>query len=158
VNTTYNRLLSGSLFLAGAQLEKLLRGQKAVRTHPHWAAFVKRQGSRAMAYSIKHGRGQNAPSERRETATACLERVKELQAKGELELKVYDRAGAEITVIELERLSGKEMIWRSRIQRSVSIFSRNCIDPIVSTTAMRSREAATNARSDLLGCIIFFCA
>jgi hypothetical protein len=63
-----------------------------------------------MAYSIKHGTDQNAPSERRETATACLERVKELQSQREPEIKVYDRAGAEITVVELERLSGRELI------------------------------------------------
>ncbi|WP_424363355.1 hypothetical protein [Methylocystis parvus] len=63
-----------------------------------------------MAYSIKHGTDQNATSERRETATACLERVRELQSQREPEIKVYDRGGTEITIIELERLSGKELI------------------------------------------------
>jgi hypothetical protein len=63
-----------------------------------------------MAYSVKHGADQNAPSERRETATACLERVKELRSKHEPEIKIYDRAGTQITIIELERLSGKELI------------------------------------------------
>ncbi len=63
-----------------------------------------------MAYSIQHGTDQNAPAERRETATSCLERVKELQSKQEPNIKIFDRAGTELTVVELERLSGKELI------------------------------------------------
>lgn len=63
-----------------------------------------------MPYSVKHGTDQDTPPERRETATACLERVKELQSKQEPDIKIYDRAGREITVVELERLSGKELI------------------------------------------------
>ena len=63
-----------------------------------------------MAYSIKHGEEQNAPPERRETATACLERVRELQSDQKPHIKIFDRAGVELTVVELERLSGKELI------------------------------------------------
>ena len=63
-----------------------------------------------MAYAIKHGTDTNASPERSETATACLERVKALKAEQEPNIKIYDRAGTEITVAELERFSGKELI------------------------------------------------
>jgi hypothetical protein len=62
-----------------------------------------------MAYSIKHGNDQNARTERLETATSCLERVKALQTQGEI-IKIFNREGNEITPSELERLSGKELI------------------------------------------------
>lgn len=63
-----------------------------------------------MAYAIKHGTDQNAQTERLETATACLERVKALEAEHEPNIKILNREGAEITPIELERLSGNELI------------------------------------------------
>jgi hypothetical protein len=63
-----------------------------------------------MAYTVKRAAAPNAPSERLETATACLERVKALQAEHEPDIGVYDREGRELTVLELERLSAKELI------------------------------------------------
>jgi hypothetical protein len=63
-----------------------------------------------MAYSIEHGADQKTTPERCETATACLERIKKLQSEQAPNIKVYDRSGAEITILELERLSGKELI------------------------------------------------
>lgn len=63
-----------------------------------------------MAYALKHGPDPNAPAERSETATACLERVRALQSQQEPNIKIYDRDGVEITTVELERLSGKELI------------------------------------------------
>jgi hypothetical protein len=95
---------------AGVQQGRLLRGREGRSATPALGGLRRSVESAIMAYSIKHGTDQNAPSERRETATACLERVKELQSEREREIKVYDRVGAEITVIELERLSGKELI------------------------------------------------
>jgi hypothetical protein len=59
-----------------------------------------------MAYAIKHG----TETERLETATACLERAKALLAEHEPNIKVFTRDGAEISILELERLSGKELI------------------------------------------------
>jgi hypothetical protein len=67
-------------------------------------------GSVAMAYSINHGIYRNARTERLETATACLERVKALQTQGETIIRIFNREGVEITPMELERLSGKELI------------------------------------------------
>ncbi len=63
-----------------------------------------------MAYAIKHGADPDAKTERPETATACLERVKILQAEHEPNIKVFNREGVEITTTALERLSGKELI------------------------------------------------
>ncbi len=63
-----------------------------------------------MAYAIKHGTDPNVKTERLETATACLERAKALEAEHEANIKVFTREGAEITMLELERLSGKELI------------------------------------------------
>ncbi len=63
-----------------------------------------------MAYSIKHGIDRNAQAERLETATSCLDRVRALQTQGESDIRIFDREGVEITLIELERLSGKELI------------------------------------------------
>lgn len=63
-----------------------------------------------MGYSIKHGIDRDARTERLETATSCLERVKALQSQGEANIKVFNREGVEITPAELERLSGKELI------------------------------------------------
>lgn len=63
-----------------------------------------------MAYVIKHGTDPQAPAERLETATACLERVKALESEHEPNIKVFDRDNAEITTRELERRSGKELI------------------------------------------------
>ncbi len=63
-----------------------------------------------MAYAIKHGTDQKAQTERLETATACLERVKALEAEHEPNIKIFTRDGVEVTPIELERLSGKELI------------------------------------------------
>jgi hypothetical protein len=63
-----------------------------------------------MAYAIKHGTDPNEKTERLETATACLERAKALQAEHEPNIKVFARDGAEISMLELERLSGKELI------------------------------------------------
>ncbi len=63
-----------------------------------------------MAYSIKHGIDRNARTERLETATSCLDRVKALQTQGETDIRIFNREGLEITPIELERLSGKELI------------------------------------------------
>jgi len=63
-----------------------------------------------MAYEIKHGPEQKALADRPETATACLERVKALKAKQALNIKIYDRSGAEITIAELEKRAEKEML------------------------------------------------
>jgi hypothetical protein len=63
-----------------------------------------------MAYAIKHGTDPNEKTERLETATACLERAKALQAEHEPNIKLFTRDGAEISMFELERLSGKELI------------------------------------------------
>ena len=63
-----------------------------------------------MAYEIKHGPDQKALKERAETATACLEQVKALKAKQALNVKIYDLAGAEITLVELEKRAEKEML------------------------------------------------
>jgi hypothetical protein len=63
-----------------------------------------------MAYSIEHGTDLNEKTERLETATACLERAKALQAEHEPNIKVFTRDGAGITILELERLSGNELI------------------------------------------------
>ena len=63
-----------------------------------------------MAYEIKHGPDQKALKERAETATACLEQVKALKAKQALNIKIYDRAGAEVTIAELEKRAEKEML------------------------------------------------
>jgi hypothetical protein len=59
-----------------------------------------------MAYAIN----PDEKTERLETATACLERAKALQAEHEPNIKVFTRDGAEISMLELERLSGKELI------------------------------------------------
>ena len=63
-----------------------------------------------MAYEIKHGPEQRALTERPETATACLERVKALKAKQALDIKIYDRSGNEVTIAELEKRAEKEML------------------------------------------------
>ena len=63
-----------------------------------------------MAYEIKQGPDQKALAERLETATACLERVNALKAKQALNIKIYDRKGAEITIAELEKCAEKEML------------------------------------------------
>jgi hypothetical protein len=63
-----------------------------------------------MAYALKYGTDPNVKTERLETATACLERTKALQAEHEPNIKVLTRDGAEISILELERLSGKELI------------------------------------------------
>ena len=63
-----------------------------------------------MAYELKHGPDQKALKERLETATACLERFKALKAKQALNIKIYDLAGAEITLVELEKRAEKEML------------------------------------------------
>lgn len=62
-----------------------------------------------MAYALKYGTDPNVKTERLETATACLE-AKALQAEHEPNIKVLTRDGAEISILELERLSGKELI------------------------------------------------
>ena len=56
-----------------------------------------------MAYELKHGPDQKALKERLETATACLERFKALKAKQALNIKIYDRTGAEVAIAELEK-------------------------------------------------------
>ncbi len=63
-----------------------------------------------MAYAIKHGTDSDLKTERFETTTACLERIKVLQAEHEPNINVINREGAAITIVELERLSGKELI------------------------------------------------
>ena len=63
-----------------------------------------------MAYEIKHGPDQKALKERAETATACLEQVKALKAKQALNIKIHDRAGAEVTLAELEKRAEKEIV------------------------------------------------
>ncbi len=63
-----------------------------------------------MGYAVKHGPDANAPAERFETATSCLERVKALESKQALNIKIYDRTGVEITLAELEKRADKEMI------------------------------------------------
>ena len=63
-----------------------------------------------MAYEIRHGPDQEALTERAETATACLEQVKGLKAKQALNIKIYDRACAEVTIAELEKRAEREML------------------------------------------------
>ena len=66
-----------------------------------------------MAYAITHGTDKAAPAQRRETATAALELVKQLQAekkKTVQDIKITDRTGAVLTISDLEKLSGKENI------------------------------------------------
>jgi len=66
-----------------------------------------------MAYEVKHGPDQKALKERLETATACLERFKALKAKQALNIKIYDRTGAEVAIAELEKRAEKEIHrWR----------------------------------------------
>ena len=63
-----------------------------------------------MAYAITHGTDPAVPAQRRETATAALELVKQLQAEKKPNIRITDRAGAALTVSDLEKLSGKENI------------------------------------------------
>jgi hypothetical protein len=63
-----------------------------------------------MAYAIISGGDVGALAQRRETATAALDLVKELQAKNVKNIKVTDREGKPLTIADLERLSGKENI------------------------------------------------
>jgi hypothetical protein len=63
-----------------------------------------------VGYVINHGIDPNAQAKRCETATACLEVLKTLQAVQEPNIQITDRTGAEITVADLEKLSEKENI------------------------------------------------
>jgi hypothetical protein len=63
-----------------------------------------------MAFAITHGTDSAVPAQRRETATAALELVKQLQAEKKPNIKITDRTGAALTVPDLEKLSGKENI------------------------------------------------
>ncbi len=63
-----------------------------------------------MAFAITHGTDPAVPAQRRETATAALELVKQLQAEKKHDIKITDRTGAVLTVPDLEKLSGKENI------------------------------------------------
>ncbi|HEY8138013.1 MAG TPA: hypothetical protein VIF61_09225 [Methylocystis sp.] len=63
-----------------------------------------------MAYAITNETDKAAPAQRRETATAALELVKQLQAEKKQDIKITDRTGAALTVPDLEKLSGKENI------------------------------------------------
>ena len=51
-----------------------------------------------MAYLIKHGTDPKALAERCETATACLETLRMLQAAEEPDIKILDRNGAELAL------------------------------------------------------------
>jgi hypothetical protein len=63
-----------------------------------------------MAYAITHETDKAAPAQQRETATAALELVKQLQAEKKQDIKITDRTGVVLTVPDLEKLSGKENI------------------------------------------------
>ncbi len=63
-----------------------------------------------MGYAITHETDKAAPAQRRETATAALELVKQLQAEKKQDIKITDRTGAVLTVPDLEKLSGIENI------------------------------------------------
>lgn len=63
-----------------------------------------------MAYAITIGTDKAIPAQRRETATAALELVQQLQAEKKPNIKITDRSGAALTVSDLEKLSGKENI------------------------------------------------
>ncbi len=63
-----------------------------------------------MGYVIKHGIDPDAQAKRCETATACLETLRTLQAVQEPNIKITDRSGAELTVTDLEKLADKENI------------------------------------------------
>ena len=63
-----------------------------------------------MAFAITQGTDPAMPAQRRETATAALELVKQLQAEKKQDIKITDRTGAVLTVPDLEKLSGKENI------------------------------------------------
>ena len=63
-----------------------------------------------MAYAIISGGDVGALAQHRETATAALDLVRELQAKNVKNIKVTDREGKPLTIADLERLSGKENI------------------------------------------------
>ncbi len=63
-----------------------------------------------MAYTISTGNDKAEQTQRRETATAALELVKQLEKEKAAKVKVTDRAGAPLTRADLEKLSGKENI------------------------------------------------
>ena len=63
-----------------------------------------------MAYAITYGTDAAAPARRCETATTALELLEQLQAEHEPNIKIADRNGTELTVSDLEKLSGKENI------------------------------------------------
>jgi hypothetical protein len=63
-----------------------------------------------MAYAITHGTDKAVPAQRRETAMAALELVKQLRAEKKQDIKITDRTGAVITVPDLEKASAKENI------------------------------------------------
>ena len=63
-----------------------------------------------MAHVIKHGPDQTAQTERSETATGCLERIKALTAKQALNIRIYDRDGVGIAIAEIEKRAEKEML------------------------------------------------
>ena len=47
-----------------------------------------------MAYAITHGTDKAVPAQRRETATAALELVKQLRAEKKQDIKITDRTGS----------------------------------------------------------------
>ncbi len=63
-----------------------------------------------MGYVIKHGTKKKAQAKRCETATACLEVLRTLEAMQEPNITITDRTGTEITVTDLEKLRDKENI------------------------------------------------
>jgi hypothetical protein len=63
-----------------------------------------------MVYAISYGIDKAIETQRCETATAALELVKKLQAEKSPNIKISDRAGATLTLSDLEKLSGKENI------------------------------------------------
>ncbi len=63
-----------------------------------------------MAYTITTGTDKAEQTQRRETATAALELVKQLEREKDAKVKITDRAGAQLTEADLEKLSGKENI------------------------------------------------
>jgi len=97
-----------------------------------------------MAYEIKHGPDQTAIAERLETATACLERIKALQAKQALNIKIYDRNGAKITIAELEKRAEKEMILKT----AVGLCARASRIEFAACSCISTRRGAAGLAAD----------
>ena len=72
-------------------------------------------GEGRWAFAITHGTDPATPWQRRETATAALELVKQLHAEKKPNIKIIDRTGLVVTVPDLgEALGKREYLIRAR--------------------------------------------